>query len=280
MKKRTILLVTVLLAAVLVLAGYCVWDGIRTDDTAPQISAPEAVPELSVYASAEELLAGVTATDDVDGDVTDSLIVESVGGIDDTDTAIVTCVAFDSAGNVSKLERRVHFVDYVSPRLTSSRALAFPVGDSLGIMSCIGAQDVLDGDISRQVRVALVSDTDSLSYEGLHQVQFQVTNSLGDLVTLVLPVEVYEAGSYNGSVALDEYITYVSVGGSFDAEDHLASFKYGKTTVSLNGGAHAGVDVKIQGQVDTDTPGVYAVSYTVSCQGYTGYAKLIVIVED
>ena len=55
------------------------------------------------------LLEGVTATDEKDGDVTDSLMIENIFPNDDHTSASVVYAARDSHNNVSKATRRVNY---------------------------------------------------------------------------------------------------------------------------------------------------------------------------
>lgn len=55
------------------------------------------------------LLEGVTATDEKDGDVTDSLMIENIFPNDDHTSASVVYAAKDSHNNVSKATRRVNY---------------------------------------------------------------------------------------------------------------------------------------------------------------------------
>lgn len=55
------------------------------------------------------LLEGVTATDEKDGDVTDSLVIENIFPNDDHTSASIVYAAKDSHNNVSKATRRVNY---------------------------------------------------------------------------------------------------------------------------------------------------------------------------
>lgn len=55
------------------------------------------------------LLEGVTATDEKDGDVTDSLMIENIFPNEDHTSASVVYAAKDSHNNVSKATRRVNY---------------------------------------------------------------------------------------------------------------------------------------------------------------------------
>lgn len=273
----------VLLAVCLgVLVGYRIFDGLRTDSTAPEITISDsAVPELSVYAP-EALLEGVSATDDRDGDVTASIVVESIGGMMDDGTVTVTYAAFDSSGNVAKRKRTVRYTDYESPRFTLRQSLDFVYGTSFDVLNVVGAVDLLDGDIGYRVK-ATSMDAVSINTEGIHDVRFRVSNSLGDQVELVLPVEVYYSGRYNAQLHLSEYLLYLDAGEAFDPKAYLKEYIARGESKNLTKGIPEGLTLETEGRVDTQNPGVYVVSYTVSStQGstlYEGYARLIVVVE-
>ncbi len=274
-----------LLAAVslCVLVTYRIWDRVVTDSTAPEILISDAaVPEVSVYAP-EALMEGVTAVDDRDGDVTGSIVVERVSGIQADGTVTVTYAAFDASGNVAKAQRTVRYADYESPRFTLSGSLSFVYGTNFDVLKVVGATDLLDGDIGYRIKATSL-DSASINAEGIHSVQFRVTNSLGDQAELVLPVEVYYSGRYNAQLSLSEYLIYLEAGESFDPMDYLSQYIARGESVNLRRGIPAGIELKMENQVDTRTPGVYTVSYTVSSTFgntlYEGYARLIVVVED
>lgn len=286
MKKRTIVLLVLIVLSLAVFFGYRAWDGFRTDSTAPEITVAEQTLQVSVLDPRSMLLQGVTATDSADGDVTASLVVESVQLRDSSGTAEVRIAAFDSAGNVAKATRLIQYTDYESPRFTLSRALVFAQGTSFDVLNYIDVTDALDGDISHRIRATALDEV-SIANLGTHDVEFRVTNSLGETVTLVLPVEVYPSSAYSGTVALNSYLVYLDQGDSFRAEDYLVSCTFIGETVSLSGGMPDGYVLQTSGKVDTGTPGVYEVSYKVTyardvgteTHTYSGYTKLIAVVE-
>lgn len=75
------------------------------DRVAPEISFSEEQAEYHLSDTKEVLLQGVTASDDVDGDVTDTLVVENVFTDDAKGQATVVYVAKDSSNNVTKTSR-------------------------------------------------------------------------------------------------------------------------------------------------------------------------------
>lgn len=287
MKKRTWLPLLLIGLCLIVFWGYRLVVAGSSDSAAPQIYMDSDVLQLSVNASDEEFLQGVTATDGHDGDVTSSLIVESVRLRSVDGTATVRYAAFDRAGNVAKADRQVCFTDYESPRFSLSAPLALQSGVTTDVMDLIGATDILDGDISRRIRATTVSE-DPITSVGTHQIEFRVSNSLGDTVKLTLPLEVYSSGSYQATLTLTDYLIYLPVGSRFVPEKYLENFQWRGTTTSLSAGMPDNLVLETDGEVDTKTPGVYSVGYTVrilsddtqSLQSYAGHSRLTVVVEE
>ncbi len=283
-KKRFLLQCVALVAAIAAFFIFRTYNRMRADTKAPEFSIDDEVLELSVSEPASALLQGITAEDNRDGDVTHSIVVESIGSISEDHTAVVTYAAFDNSGNVAKVRRNIRYTDYHSPRFTFEQAMSFSVDAAGDIMQYIGAQDVLEGDISRRVRANLVSDTGSLRSEGNHTVRLTVTNSLGDTAHLEIPVEVYAVKQYNATLKLSKYILYLPKGSDFDPENYLASFYYNGNTVSLSRMVPSGYSLKYDNTVDPSKPGTYAVNYTVTHEDrnvdYVGHSVLIVIIEE
>lgn len=281
--RRTLVLCIILAASLLVFIGYLSARQVNTDGQGPEITMDSAPLTLSVTDTEEAYLQGVSAYDDQDGDVSAKILVENIYGVTEDHQVTVTYAAFDNSGNVTKAERQVTLEDYRSPRFTLSRALAFPNNAGVDMMDFIGAEDVVDGDIRRWVRAALTSNSGSLLDEGIHDVQLRVTNSMGDTAELVLPVEVYHAEKYNADLTLNAYIVYLSQGDPFDAQSYLSTFAFAGKKIDLT---HIpdNISITIVDHVDTQTPGVYPVAYTVkhviNHTGYSAYSKLFVVVEE
>lgn len=280
--RRMVPYLLVIAAAFSIIVCYRLWRTTITDTEAPVITIEEGILELSVNDTDEVMLQGVTAYDSQDGDVTSSILVEKVSSINENNEVSITYCAFDEAGNVAKLRRTVRYNDYHCPIFYLREPLLYPYGRDVDIVSRVGAIDCIDGDISHRIKPTLVSEI-PVSSEGIHQILFRVTNTLGDTEELQMPAEVYPTGKYNATLSLTEYLTYTSVGNEFSAEKYLKSVHYSDKVVSLSGALPAEYRLVVDGKVDTTTPGVYPVSYTlnfnVSGYPYIAYSKLIVIVE-
>lgn len=300
-KTNNWLILLPLLACFLATAAYSFLFILQDDRTAPVITMDEETLQVSVTASEEDLLRGVSASDSRDGDVTDTMVVEGISRIADDHTATVTYAAFDRSGNVAKAARTLVYTDYESPRFDLTEALVFRSGASPDVLSYITATDVIDGDLSQQVKGVLTSDTASLSYAGHHEVSFRVTNSMGETAYITLPVDVYSAEENNASVTLTDYLVYLEKGADFQARDYLGSLVIGASNYPLknlvrvestatglsiyecsyvSAAENVKIYIKEEGTVDTGTPGTYSVSYTVTTNNYTGHTRLNVVVEE
>ena len=125
MRKRIWLYLFLMLACVFALIAYRRIDRLTTDNTPPQITVQEQLLQVSVLDGHGVLLQGVSAADDKDGDVTDSLVVESVKLNDQDGMVTVTYAAFDRSGNAAKAQRQVQYTDYESPKFALDAALLF-----------------------------------------------------------------------------------------------------------------------------------------------------------
>ena len=99
MKKGMLAL---LIGICIILGGIAFFTIYREDRTAPEIQLQDVEITYTEGSDFAELLTGVTATDNRDGDVTANLIVEGVYPNDDGTTASVVYVARDAANNIKK----------------------------------------------------------------------------------------------------------------------------------------------------------------------------------
>lgn len=110
-----------LVALVIVLVAGAAWVVINQDRESPVISIDDS-KLLSWHSDMDksELLRGVTARDDIDGDVTDSLMIESVKlDVENRDKATVTYVAKDSSQNITKA---IRIIDYAGDDMEKDAA--------------------------------------------------------------------------------------------------------------------------------------------------------------
>lgn len=284
--KRNLVSLAILLVCVIVFSLFVAVSNRRADHTPPVITFSDEVPVFSARDPQEVYLQGVTARDDRDGDVTASLVVAGLKLTDADGSIRITYAAFDAAGNVTQAVREAKFSDYESPKFTLDQSLTFAYNTGFDLFRIVNANDALDGDISHRVRITSL-EVDSISSVGTHMVELRVSNSLGETVRLVVPVEVYAAGTYGANLTLTDYLIYLPAGQTLDPAAYLDAYSKGSATVSLQAGIPEGYTLEIKNNVQPDVPGVYTVEYRVvqsigsgeNAASYTGYAKLIVVVE-
>lgn len=98
-----------LIAGCIAAGGLYYWMGTKEDTVAPTILFSD---ELVLYREGEDtalLLKGVTAQDDVDGDVTDTVVVDSVLPMKNQTSASVIYYAKDRSNNITQASRRIEY---------------------------------------------------------------------------------------------------------------------------------------------------------------------------
>lgn len=263
----------------------------RIDDRiAPRISMSSDAVEVSVNDNEEKILEGVSASDSNDGDVSDTLIVESMGQFLSPGRRNVTLAAVDKSGNVAKVTRQVTYVDYTPPVFELAGALRFPI-NTTNVLENMTAIDCLDGDITRQIKVATSTYLDTTVADD-YDVTFTVTNSAGDTSKLPCKVTIYDNATENGcpQFELSEYLIYVSEGTNVNPWNYVAAINMrgmhyerhedgilyspdGSLSITQS-------DVSIKGEVDLNTPGTYEYKYKITdTNNRTGSVRLIVVVQ-
>lgn len=269
-KKETIILVIVATVFVVLAIVFSVVS--KKSPQYPEIKFNDETLKVSVDASDDKLLEGVTAIDPEDGDVTDSLVVEGASNLVDGKKIKVVYAAFDSQNHVTKAERTVIFTNYKSPHFTLSAPMIFTPKNNTMLLTCVGAQDVFDGDISGNIKFSVEDDT-SINKPGEYVVKFSVTNRLGDMVTIPITVEIVEEAVNIDAIKLTDYLVYIGKGDDFNAADYLDSYAVGGTEHKSASG------LKITNNVNTEEPGVYTVDYMYGSNKSGIRTRLIVVVE-
>lgn len=286
------------------------------DVEGPVIQMDADTVEISVTAPESEMLAGITAADAKDGDVTDSLVVETLSGLVADNERTASIAAFDSDDHVTKVTRKIRYTDYVKPEFRLSAPFSFAAGTKTSSVTAgLRATDCLDGDISYRIsRSNAEGSTLDLNVPGTYRMDFSVSNSAGDMEKFTATVEVYEREEDLPGISLKEAMVYLSRGEEFSPEQYLKSVSVdGQQYLESDGRlisaealrkgqleqallAQTGEEyvpayqdediygweyITIRNPVDTAIPGWYEVSYSVtSMMGTERTAYLLVRVRD
>ena len=267
MKILKILLILILIA---VTGLYCFSTFVLQSDGSdigPVLSCDSDSLDISAEDDESVLLQGVTATDKQDGDLTSHILISGISKMVEH-TCKVTYVVFDSHNNMDTLTRTIRYTDYVSPRFQVLEPLNYTYTSDIMLLDRLKVVDVIDGDITGDVRVSYMTDTDQ---SDVYTLDLQITNSMGDTARVTVPI-IMQSTMPRGEILLDSYLLYLKQGDTFRPREHLAG-------VTLENVEDAMASVKIYGTVDTSTPGCYHVYYTYTRDGHDLKTALTVIVE-
>lgn len=298
MKKLRILGIVVFVIAA-VSFGYFKYEQINSkDNQAPVITMDADSVEVSCQAGDEELLKGITAADSKDGDVTGSLIVESISNFMENHTRNMTVVAFDSDNHATKATRKIAYTDYTAPTFSLTEPLRFAMNtqDIMGTLTC---SDVLDGDITGKIKMSSEYYVQA-DVAGEYPMVYQVANSAGDVQKLPVTVEIYDPSkeAQKPQFELSEYLVYTTVGNAVDPWSYVQQITMGgikfvrgedgvlrdpnpaekqeRTAITAD-------EVQITNQADFNTPGTYEILYQITDdsgkESVTGQVRLIVVVR-
>ena len=224
---RIILLVFFLITAG-IYAGVTISEKMQADNEPPVIKADADEITVSVKATDEDLLEGMSAFDNVDGDVTNTLVVVSKSDFITKGTLKVNYAAFDSHNNVTTYTRKVTYEDYRSPRFRADAPFHYVYSSSSNSMfSQVKVDDLLDGDITMNIR-AIYGEMDEGGTE--RPIVLQVTNSAGDTSAISLTVYREDQSTYSrAKPALSKYIIYTKVGSEINYSKYIIGYyKNGK----------------------------------------------------
>ncbi len=245
------------------------------DVVSPEIRIDSDVITVSVADGDDALLRGVTAADNRDGDISASVRVDGVSQLTGPNSARVRYIVFDRAENAATASRTVVYSDYEAPRISILQPLIYNVGDTIALQGRVLARDCLEGNITSSIRISSQNLTNRSP--GTYHLTIWVMNKLGDISTVNIPVIVREDNEDAPIVELTSYLVYLERGESFNPRTYFQSY-FESAASRLR---HPYDQLEVTGEVDTDTPGSYEVTYSATnSAGLTGEAILTVIVED
>ena len=224
MKKG--LVAMLFLACAALLAGN-VGVYIGEDRNGPEISVPQEEITYVAGTDTSALLNGVTAQDDRDGDVTDTVTIESIIPNADQTGASVVYVAKDSKNNVTKETRTILYSTDANQAAAQAAAEQVAADQAAAEQAAQGdaagesAQTTDDGAAQNEAAIAALSAESPRFYLTQYSVELERGAELNEL-------------SYVQDISDDE-----------DSRDELYQ------------------GIRISGEVDTNTPGEYTLEYHV-----------------
>lgn len=286
MRRIRLAVVGIFVLSLIAFIVFNIVNRVTTDSTPPVITSESDTVTVSVAAEESELFAGLTATDDEDGDLTGEIMISSMSNFTEPGKRTVSYVVFDASNNASTLTRNLEYTDYTAPQIKLTQPLRYGLNEmeDASLTENMSVQDCLDGDITQQIR-ATFNDGSYIAMAGEYGITVQVSNSAGDTCSVPLTVTVTDPAEESGKYypMLSDYIVYAPVGGYVDLTSLLIGLENSSTQylfADANPSAPGGIEsVAIGGAIDYNTPGTYTVDYQfTSASGATGTTKLAVVV--
>lgn len=243
------------------------------NDVTPPVIHSE-IDELHIDASGEDhdLTQGLTAYDNIDGDVTQEIIVGTISPFTEKGVSKIEYIVFDSSNNVARYERTVYFDNYESPKLALSKSLTYEVNEQITISDRLTATDILEGDISDKIRF---SSTNLTTYEeGTYKLKIEVKNSYRDTVKYQVPINIVPYGCDKEYIKLSEYLIYTKVNEDINAAAFI------KEITNRKGDNMSYDQISITSEVDLTVPGTGQIRYELYDGNevfYVTYLTVIVI---
>ena len=253
---------------------FSVAEKIKTDNSIPVITLEEEVLEVGIDATNKDLLKGVTAFDEKDGDITNKVIVESLSNFIEPGLCRITYVVCDSNNHVATATRKVRYVGYESPKFALEEDLCYSIYERLNLKDAIIATDCIDGDITDSIVVSSEDYTSAIA--GVFTIQATVTNRKGDTSTVNMNLFVEDLDLSAPEIELTDYLIYMEpTGEEIDFEKYIVGAEDER-------GNDLTDKVQVQkGKIDTTKPGTYSVHYRVTDRNdVEGHTVLTVIIGE
>ena len=244
----------------------------KQDVVPPVITSTIDELHVDAYAGVEEagLKAGLSAFDDVDGDITEHIIVGTISPFKEKGVSDVEYVVFDSGNNVGRYERTIYFENYESPKIHLSKALVYEVNGKINISDRLTATDMLEGNISDKIRFSSANLT--ITEEGTYRLNVELKNSYGDSVKYRLPINLVRYNCDQELIQLKEYLIYVEKGEDVSPENYI------KKVINRRGEAEAIENIKITREVDLTKSGTGQICYELLEGGEVVYATYLTVI--
>ncbi|MBR5948522.1 MAG: hypothetical protein IKZ82_07770 [Clostridia bacterium] len=274
-EKLLIFSIIALVIATMLFIAYSHFNRTRSSNNAPVIFCASDSIYVSVDATDEDLLTGVTAMDLEDGDLTSSVVIGSISPFSGKGKCEVTYAVFDSGKRVATAKREICYIDYHPPRFKLNDDFLYYSGEAVNPLKNIRAIDCIDGEITNRISMAWL---DTENEERI--VEFRVINSHGDLSVLTTEVSVIERNSQQSpTISLTDYIVYIDRGEMLDPLDYVKSIAVSKNVYTIGEYGRDKLHYDLNG-FDSSTTGTYKITIFCNNGQAVGSAELLVVVED
>ena len=253
-KTKISLLLVVIAAALIVVNALVI---LSEDRSAPVISFPSETVSYSSGMTDSELLEGVTASDNRDGDVTDSLRVGEILTSDDGSQVTVVYVARDAKNNIAQSSRVME--------VKGSSNVSAPEYDSDSVTEPETTdEEMTDTNTQPTVQVTPEPETEQTAEADANAAGMAENEAAIAALQPNAPI-----------MYLTQYAVTVAAGSEFDALSYVENIE---DDADSRDDLYMGI--QINGSVDTAAPGTYELYYYVidNDGNMSNQARLVVTV--
>ncbi|MEH7094835.1 immunoglobulin-like domain-containing protein, partial [Neobacillus vireti] len=193
---------------------------------------------------------GVTAKDNVDGDLTSAIKVTGSVNTSKKGVYTLTYTVADKSGNVTSATRKITVIDNVKPIIFGATNKTILINSSFNPLSGVTAKDNVDGDLTKLMKV---TGTVNTKKTGTYTLIYTVKDSSGNVTTVTRKITVIDnvkpviSGATNKTIKLNS---------GFNARTGV--------TAKDNADGNLTNAIKITGIVNTKKKGTYTLIYTVT----------------
>lgn len=234
----------------------------------PVISFDSNKITVSVQADEKELLRGVSAKDEEDGDISDRIFVESQSSFINGYTRKVNYVVYDSDENITKASRFVEYSDYTPPVFSLTDQLRAEKYSVSELTKRVKATSCIDGDISAKVSVMDLSIIET----GILSVKLSVSDSTNTSSYLSLNYYLEDEGDID--IELNNYLVYLKQDEVFNYRENIKTITEKLTN---RDSLKDYINIEIP---EMNKAGVYEVNYSITrSNGNMGKTTMVVVIE-
>ncbi|UKS55696.1 immunoglobulin-like domain-containing protein [Exiguobacterium acetylicum] len=239
-----------------------------SDTVKPSISG---ATNTTVYLGASfNTLAGVTAKDNIDGNITKKIKVSGSVNVKKTGTYKLTYTVSDKAKNKRVVTRAVKVKkDTVNPSISGATNKTIYIGSSFNNLTGIVAKDNADGVITKNIKVSgKVNTKKTGTYKLIYTVLDKAKNKTTVTRTIIVKKDTTKpviSGASNKKIYVNS---------SFNALTGIIAKDNVDGNITQN--------IKVSGKVNTKKTGIYKLTYTVSdkAKNKTVVTRTITIIDN
>ena len=192
--------------------------------------------------------AGVTAKDNVDGDITKLLAIKGTVNANAKGVYTLTYSVKDKAGNATTVTRKITVVDNVKPVISGAGNKTIPINSKFDNKSGVTAKDNVDGDMTKSLKI---EGTVNTKVKGVYILVYSVKDKSGNLTSVTRKITVADtvkpviSGATNKTIKLNS---------SFNS----------RTGVTAKDNVDGDITklMTVTGSVNTKKKGTYSLTYT------------------